>query len=484
MITPTQQSAVDTVRQKLDDSGVFNHVSRGDIDAVATTLKNLSGQDADAVIDELDRIGLLDKLAREGVDGNPFSSGWSDSDRQGLFNELAGELDGRSLARLSDAFARTDSGGSSGHSRVGELADAIARHAPASAKVDYVTALAGQTTDGARLTDTHFGGSITRDTDAEAAAVAKVLGSLRGGQAEAGFRALTPEQTRAVMRAGIDATMTTSTGMGGGHATLGWNTDGTRGVLDAAASIGDADLKARLFDAGVDTLRSVRDANSVIGGLTVTGKDEALGALTTGLTRILDSDTTGVVRELTYNQETLDGSDLAAFSKQMLQSGQAGKLGEMMARLQLGNGLNENAVSRLDQSVQVAGANGQERRENAGALGYFVGSVYSATADISKDVKAQQEMVTAVLKSALTVIDKARVGGPQALAVGTTASVAKEWVQFAVRAAIADPGSSAATQLERAALPIDSATGELGVGDPVTDAFNTTLSRAQRLAKP
>jgi hypothetical protein len=168
----------------------------------------------------------------------------------------------------------------------------------------------------------------------------------------------------------------------------------------------------------------------------------------------------------------------------MLNSGQEAKLGEQMARLQFGNNLNENAVGRLDQAVAVPGSNGQQRRENAGALGYFVGSVYSAAASISKDVKAQQEMTTAVLKSALTVIDKAKVGGPAAAAVGTTASVAKEWVQFAVRAAIQDPGNSAATQLERAALPINSATGEIGVGDNITNAFNTTLSRVQRLGEP
>jgi len=168
----------------------------------------------------------------------------------------------------------------------------------------------------------------------------------------------------------------------------------------------------------------------------------------------------------------------------MLESGQQDKLGEQMAKLQLGNGLNENAVARLDQSITVPGSNGQTRRENAGALGYFVGSVYSAAASISKDVKQQQEEVTAVLKSVLTIVDKAKVGGPAAAAVGTTASVAKEWVQFAVRGAIQDPGSSAATQLEHGALPINSATGELGVGDNVTNAFNTSLDRVQRLAKP
>jgi hypothetical protein len=485
MVTPVQQAAIDKINHKLDSSGWFNTVTHGEMNDVAATLKGLSATDADAVIDELARSGKLDTLAKEGVDDGWFGTGgWSKDERQALFTDLAGKLDGQSLARLSDAFAATDKGGADGHGYVTELGAAVASHASASTKVDYVRALAAETTDHPTYSDVGLGMSTSHDSDAEAAAIGTVIGSLRGAQAEAAFRALDPAQTRAVMRAGVDATLT-STAMGEAASnTLTWSTGETRQVLEAAASVGDADLKARLFDAGVDTMRSVRDSNSVFGGLTVMGKDKALNDLTGGLTKIIDSDTTGVMRELTYNQETADGSDMAAYSKQMLESGQQDKLGEQMAKLQLGNGLNENAVARLDQSITVPGSNGQTRRENAGALGYFVGSVYSAAASISKDVKQQQEEVTAVLKSVLTIVDKAKVGGPAAAAVGTTASVAKEWVQFAVRGAIQDPGSSAATQLEHGALPINSATGELGVGDNVTNAFNTSLDRVQRLAKP
>ncbi|MEG3175331.1 hypothetical protein U1872_03755 [Sphingomonas sp. RB3P16] len=485
MVTPVQQSAVNDIRAKLDSSGVFNTVTHDEVNDIAARLKGLSATDTDAVIDELSRTGQLDTLAREGTDGSWFGNGgWSASERKDVFNDLAAKLDGTSLARVSNALASTDANGADGHARVGEFASAIASHASAAAKVDYIRAEASRTTDSTGYSSAGFGGSVSHDSDAEAAGVATVLGSLRGAQAEAGFRALDPAQTRAVMRAGVDATLNSTASSAGSANSLSWDTAGLRGVLGAASSIGNADLKARLFDAGVDTMRSVRDSNSVFGGLTVVGKDAALSEITSGLTKLIDSDTSGVVRELAYNQETADGSDLAAYAKQLLNSGQTDTLGRQMARLQLGNGLNENAVGRLDVVTTVPGSNGQERRENAGALGYFVGSTYSATASISKDVKAQQEMVTAVLKSALTVVDKAKVGGPAALAVGTTASVAKEWVQFAVRAAIQDPGSSAATQLERAALPTNPATAELGVGDDIANAFNTTLSRVQRLANP
>lgn len=489
MVTPVQQSAVNDITHKLRDGGWTDWVTHAEMNDVAGRLRGLSATDADAVVDELARTGQLDRFASESVDGSWFGrGGYSAGERRDLYVDLAGKLDGQSLATLSQALARTDAGGGDGHARVADLAAAVASHAGAGAKVDYIRALAPSVSDARSHSTSSFGSSAIHESDAEASAIGTVLGTLRGSQAQAAFAVLaTPgpggrDALREVLRSGVDATLRTSSMGMSAHATLSWNTGGARGVLDAAASIGDADLKARIFDAGADTMRSVRDSNGVFGGLTVIGKDAALRDVAGGLTRILDSDTTGVMRELTYNRATLDGSDMAAYAKQMLQSGGEVKLGEIMARLQFGNGLNENAVARLDRVTTLTG--GQQVRAQAGALGYFVGSTYAATAAISRDVRAQQEMTTAVLKSALTVIDKARVGGPAALAVGTTASVAKEWVQFAVRAAIADPGSSAATQLERAALPIDPATGEIAVGDAITQAIGDTLGRTSRLSNP
>ncbi len=473
-LAPVQQSAYNDIKSKLDNGGWFNTVTHDEVNDVAAKLKGLSATDADAVIDEMQRSGELDRFASEAVDGSWFGNGgYTDNERRDMFTDLAGKLDGDSLAKLSNAFAKASSG-EDGYNRVGELADAVASHGSSAAKVDYVKALAAQSTDGKGLDGTTFGGSWSREVDAEASAIGKVIGSMRGAQAEAAFGALDQDQLRAVMNTGIDQSNQYSQG----GVITSFDAKGFQSVMDAAASTSNADLKARIFDAGADALRTVRDTQGVGLGQNSPDRKETLSTVTDSMTKLLDSDTTGITRELTYNTETQDGSDLAAYAQVMIADGKEAKLGEQMARLQFGNDLQGDPIARLNQTTNV---NGQERRENAGTLGYFTGAIYAGAAAHSKDVKAQQEVVTAVLKSVLTVVDKAGVGGK---AVGTAASVGKEWVQFAVRAAIADPGATAAQKLERAALPQDPQTGELGVGDPVADAFNTTLSRVQRTAEP
>lgn len=483
MVSPVQQAAVDYIKGKLDRAGMFNTVSHGELNDVRAKLQGLSATDADAVIDELQRQGQLDKLAGEAVDGDWFGNGgYSADERRDLFADLARKLDGQSLAAVSDAFAKTD-GGSDGFDRVGEIADAVATHASSYDKVQYVEAMKAKVTGDTSWSESHVFSTASHKSDAEAAAVGKVLASLKGSvYANDAFKALDGEQLRAVMRTSIDETMTSSMGT----PSVGWNAESFTGLMDAAASITDADLKARIFDAGADTLRGVRETSGFAGQPIITGKDETMKTIADGLTKLIDSDTNGVIRELAYNSETMDGSDLATYSRALMESGQEKKLGEIMAKLQLGNGLNENPAARLDQVTQVRVANGgsQDRRENAGALGYFVGAAYAGAQSWSTDVKKQQEMMTSVLDSALTLVDKAKIGGPAANAVGTTASVAKEWTHYAVRWALEDKGLAPAQRLERAALPIDSQTNELAVGDDIRNAFNTTLSTVQRTAKP
>jgi len=231
-------------------------------------------------------------------------------------------------------------------------------------------------------------------------------------------------------------------------------------------------------------MREVRDTNNVFGGLTVLGKDDAMRQMANGLTAIIDSDTTGVMDELTFNQSTMDGSSFAAYAKEMLNQNREGELGQQMGRLQVGNDSSENPVERLNAVETVPGTT-QERRANAGALGYFVGGVYAATQARSQDVAEQRETVTAILKSALTVVDKvASLGGPTGRVIAGGAAVGKEWMQIAVKNAIADEGSAAGIRLERAALPVNAQTGELGVGDNVASAFEDRLASVTRTAQP
>lgn len=484
MTTPVD-NAQTTITQKLDTSGLFNTVTNAETHDIVNAMTGLQGRDADQLVDRLQQSGQLDKVAHEVMDGDWFGNGGlSGDERRAFFADMAGKLDGQSLAALSDSFAKADNGG---FEPVKELGDAVAAHAGPQAKVDYISAMKGNVDaksshdDGALMVrDVHF-------QDGEATAVGTVLSSLKGSYAEAGFRAI-GDKLPDVLSSAIDGHMTTTTSFGGASNTMTWNADGFEAIMNAAASTGDPALKAQVFDAGAHTLREVSSTNSVFGGLTVMGKDDALRTMTDGLTRVIDSDTSGVMRSLTYSQPTSDGSSFAAYAKEMLNQNREAELGKQMGRLQAGNNGTENPIDRLNAVEKVPGTAvtpPQDRLSNAGALGYFVGGVYAATKAVSDDVKAERDTTSAILKSALTVIDKgASLGGAPGRAVAAGAAVTKEWVQAAVNAAIKDPGPDAAIWLAKAALPYDSQTRELAVGDKVMSAFQDQWGYVRDTAKP
>lgn len=481
MTTPVQ-AATDRIHAKLE-TGWFNPVTHDEVNDIAKTLKGLSAADATAVINNLSASGDLNKLAGEAVDGSWFGNGgFTASERKAFFADMAGKLDGATLSKLSNAFIGTDAKGLDGVERGNELASAIATHASTTTKIDFVREQAKLATDQTSVSSAGIVSTI-KEVDPQASAIATVIGSMKGQAAADAFAALSPKEQRAVMTASIEADFTTTASGYGASMVGSWDVKKFDALMTAAASVPSADLKARLFDAGVDTMRSVRETNGVIGGLTLVGKDKALSSMTNGLTRVLNSDVSGVVSELNLNRETRDGSDLSAYAAQMLGSGKEAELGKMMAKLQFGNGLNENAVDRLYASRTVPGTNGDVIRPNAEALGYFVGAVGKGAQAVTKDINDQRDMTTAVLKSALTVIDKVfgKAGGG---AVGISASVAKEWVQMGVRAAINDPTASAAKRLENAALPSNPTTGEPAVGQNVSDAFDGGANRVLRSATP
>ena len=481
MTTPVQSAALGVINDKLQ-TGWFNPVTHADIKTVTDTLSKLNGPDAHAVIADLKAHGKLDQIAAETVDGSVAGlGGLSTTERAAFFSNMAGKLDGADLATLARAFGTSDS--NHGAPYVEELGKAVATHASPDAKVQFINQLKGATADQSARVTNSLGSSTSVEGDADAVAIGEVLGSLRGAHAERALALLNPAELKAVLAASIDTTSrTSSVGEGGTMQSLAWNASSFNQIMRAGASIGDAHTKAQLFNAGAETMRTVEATSQFIPGTAVIGRGAALGKMAAGLTKVLDSDTSGVMRDLAYNSQTRGGAAMSLYAKVMLSAdgaaaGGKAQLGATLAKLQLGNSLNENAYDRLNRTFP-APLSGQSVRQNAGALGYFVGSVYNGADSISKDVKAQQEMITTLLKTGLTLVDKAKVGG---LAGQVTASTAKEWVQFAVRGAISDPGRSAAQMLERAALPVDPATNQLTVGDDVRNAFNTALTTTQRL---
>ena len=175
----------------------------------------------------------------------------------------------------------------------------------------------------------------------------------------------------------------------------------------------------------------------------------------------------------------------------MLNANEFNTLGEIQAQLLLGNGKNAaDPVARFEEST--AAPSGQPRLANAELAGYFSGAVSAAARSISSDARQQAELITAVLKSALTVVDKAGVGGRVG---GTIASVAKEWVQFPVRAAMdalvagrvsASDAMAASMQPTKQlhTLPNGLPDVELGSGSAARSAFQSTWAFVSQNAKP
>ncbi len=473
--TATQTSdpvdqAVDSIQDRLSTSFTDWAVTHGDVQAIANTFEGLDANQTQAVIDQLAADGTLDKIAQEFTDDKVMGlGGLTVAERSTFFNDMARKLDGEGLKTLSDSFARTDDN-SGGYSDVVALGQAVATHASSDVKVDYVQAMADSATDRPDYSSAGFGGSTSRTGDAEAAAIGEVLGGLQGNPAAAqeAFGSLTDAQLQAVMSASIDETVNYSS-----HAVTASMDGKVAGqILASASQISNPDLKARIFDAGAETLNHINEDFGF--PVVAIGDTDAANTLANGLTHLLDTDTTGIMRELAYNQSTMDGTGFSAYAKHLLNTDQEAVLGEQMARLQLGNDLSQDPIARFEDTTTLA--SGAQRYENAGTLGYFVGGVYSATESISDDVATQREMTTNVLNTALATVTLG-VGPATAGAI----SVGRNWVATAIDAAITDPGADAAQQLERAAIPMNPNTGEMGVGSAAFSGFNDRVSQVTRL---
>lgn len=493
---PPSQDAVDSVHKSLE-SGFFNPITNGDVKNAVGALTQLDSTNAKAAIDTLAKDGTLDKLAGEINDGKGFGlGGLSADEKRDFFVEMAKDLDGAQLKQLSDAFARAG-GDYHGKADVEALGQAIATHAASDVKVDYVQAQAASTLDHAADTTSPFtlmgSTQITSHGDAEAAAIGDVLASLKGDPAAAqqAFDALTPDQLRGVLDASIgrvesSRTVASMSGAGASHTnstTLDAST--YKGILEAGAQSPNADFKARLFAEGSAVLKDVPQQNLLL-GISVMDRDAATRTMAQGLTSVLGSDVSGVARELAFNAETRDGTAFATYAKQMLNDGQTAPLADMMQQLQVGGSKAENPIDRFEATTQVTLPNGSqvERYENAAALGHYVGGVQAAAASITTDRKEQAELLSAVLKSGLTIVDKSGIGGK---GVGAAAAVAKEWVTIGTNAALKalqDDPSAAGKALDLAAVPTDPKTGEEAVGSNSKSAYNTALSTVVRQAKP
>ena len=472
-LTPVQQSAYSNIQTRLDE-GTFSDVNEADLTAVRETLKGLSATDTDAVIDAMQGSGLLGRLAEESNDSEFLGmgqDGFDAGERKRLFDDLAGKLDGSSLAAVSTAFAGAETG-EDDLDVVTDLAASVGQRATSQAKLDYIGALA-DSTDGSgisvRLNTSYGSATLTRHVDSEAAAIGTVLSTMSGPYAEAAFGRLSDTALANVLRTGVDEN-SSNAGTGGGST---FDSARFEGVLRAASTVGNSEagiaLKARVFDAAGERLGAVDDAGKGLGFYAE--NEDALTGMTASMTELLNTDTGGIMRQLTFDGSTAGGTAMTHYAESMIRTGQTEALADIVVDLQFGNGHNQNPVTHLDQVFRTSG--GEELRENAGALGYFLGSVYAGAADRTSDVKAQQEEITGLLNF---VAGKIPVAGGFSAGDG---ALGQDAIKKAVEMAIKDVGAAPAQRLELAAMPRDP-NGRQIAGDDITTVFRTQLEAVRR----
>lgn len=243
-----QDRVVARIEKDLDDSGIFDSVSRDEVRDSVQALTELSGVDAGRVIDRLAASGQLDKLARESVEnqGGWFGpDGLSRDEQAQFFDTVAQRLDGPLLATLSRAY------GKAGGDHQQRLADAIARQSTPTAALDFVRALAPEATNGGQ--PGALGGSYV---DRDAQAIATVVSNLRGDYAAQAFAALSPDQRAAVFTAATR--LETTTIVSEMPVTLAEIDAGSFArLLDAGRSIPDATARANVLNGAADTVSQI-----------------------------------------------------------------------------------------------------------------------------------------------------------------------------------------------------------------------------------
>ena len=482
--------AVSDIRDRMR-SGFLNPVGADDVKAVQNTLGGLSKVDANATVAQLSNDELR-TLASEVNDGSWIGGGLNKDEKTAFFDTMAQQLGAEQLARLTTAFDTTRQGMGLGKldasDDVAALGAAVGRHASTETKLDYIKALSanGALSDQTSVTGTSFGTTMTQMSDPQARAAAEVIASM-GGSPTAARRALetlTTDQLNAVVKASADPTMTTTSSMNAASVSTHYDTATFQKLMEVAGKTDSPVLKGQVFAAGVAVLKEAESGNLLAPVMADTA------AMRKGLHSLLMSDVGGVVGELASNARTRDGSALATYAKSALNAKEFDQLGQVQTRLSLGNDLKGDPVQSFGATTQAP--DGTPRYLNAERLGYFAGAMNAATHSISGDAAKQAELTNAVIKSGLSIIDKARIGGP----VGSgAAAVAKEWTGFAVHAAYEQaisPQMQAEDKMFWAMQPVSpgetlpngEVRREVANGSASRSAFEDTWNTVTQKAKP
>ena len=472
----TVDQAAQKIHSLVSDDG-FLGTSRNDhMHEINKLLKQFSASDVDAIVGKLsdgDLKGWASDINSGGIFG---AQGLSGGEKRDLFNEMAQDLDGTQLARLSSVF--------SGRDEALALGDAVATFAPSAAKLDYVKAMAGRATDRDMTMDNGFGYNSLITGDKDALAVGKVLASMKSDPSsfDAAVKSLDADQLAAVLKAGEGERVTTyASSMAGGAlptASTTFDPSVLRGVLDAAANSGNAQTKARIFDAATGTLKDIRDSDSLLSPNP--GAGDTAAKVAAGMTAIMNSDTRGVVDAL--NTRDASGKALTRYLSEVLTENPTSNnpvLGRQIAQLQ-GAGTASNASAFINTPENQGG---KDFYRNAQNLGYYAGATEAAINKMNADDKTKADILTnafsTVLSVATTAVTRLPVSGK--VVSGLANGLSKELIRE-VTADVAAGRKSLRDALYDLALPRASAGADRyrGPADPFfQSAANTVILNNQ-----
>lgn len=422
-------AAVSSIKDSLDQGFLDWDVTHGDLENIQNQFKNLNSAEANAAFDGLSD----DDLKNWNQELNGLNGAYDKDERQQLFNELAGKLDGKNAARMFGAMENEYDKRYFAHS--------VGQNGSPQAKVDFINSQIG---------------NVEKDKNA-ALAVAEVIGGMKGNPAELEgiLSKMSPAQLSAVMKA---ASCENTTYSPEGMPLTSFDPAPLAAMIDSVSAISNPEIKANVFQNGALEMKRVADA----GGLFNPTYGNDTEGVRDALTNLLNSDTTGVMNNLEANYR--NGNGLTTYVKAMLDGGKTQELGQIIAKLAKGNSLTENPMTRFN--AESIGSDGKPFKNNAQVLGYFSGAVLAASRQVTDDVKKQGDILKNIFS---TIAGATGAAGPGA---GVASSILNGLTSATVDAVVDKVNNGTLTMAEGMAnltFPQDPATGKPYNGATETD---------------
>jgi hypothetical protein len=348
--TKAQSSDSDKQAQAFEEA-----VSRGDQKAIKEFLENAPPELLNKVVSKLTQDGklglLVDHMAAEDN-----------------LNNLTKKLDAENLANVSEYLDNTDLPPDLANGVRYRFAQAVARNTPSDVKVEYVKIMS----DRGAIMMSQFEKAYPTTGALTTAYILSTMKDYPGNAAK-----VMQELDNGEMRSVVYATTNPSPGTSITQNQYSSPPHLSRDVLEACANVNDPVLKSRMFIAAGLNLGKANNSYMV-----------------QGMTKILESDTAGVMRFLANQSNDIVQSSVrrdvfASYTREMFRTNQADALANVLKNLLEPAG---NDLAAWLYSPEPT-KNGGTAHPNAEMLGFFMGGMIAG----AKQLKGDPRMINTVI---------------------------------------------------------------------------------------